>query len=466
MKKILISLFLILISTKLFSQDEKIGLSSSQLYLQSINVTIGGSFIVTGSFPAFPNERVDQFVSRTFNEARENYLRILQNKQVEGEIDIYQLLQEKNNIDEFALRNISLKKANGSELKLDLAKFRINGDFKNNPYLSNDDVLVFPVLDLQKDFFSIEGAVNQPGKYQYVEGDKLSDAIELAMGINPAYENVRNVSISRLNYDGTKEDILIYNISDNPEINRGDRIRIIADETQKRDFKVFVDGEIMRPGNVPITKNNTTIREVLLKVGGLKPTADLNRAEIIRGTNVFRSVIFSEQFETMMMNRMSNITKDDSLTFAIDNQLRFSRGNGIIDFNRVLDSTSRDSKFIVKDGDYIFIPEKLNLVYVFGQVNNPGYVEYVQGKDWNYYIERSGGVGETAKDEIYLIKGESRSWISLKKDKSQNIEPGDYIWIPKKIPRTFDYYMNRIMTISSVVGTIATLILIIIQAGK
>lgn len=466
MKKILISLFLILISTKLFSQDEKIGLSSSQLYLQSINVTIGGSFIVTGSFPAFPNERVDQFVSRTFNEARENYLRILQNKQVEGEIDIYQLLQEKNNIDEFALRNISLKKANGSELKLDLAKFRINGDFKNNPYLSNDDVLVFPVLDLQKDFFSIEGAVNQPGKYQYVEGDKLSDAIELAMGINPAYENVRNVSISRLNYDGTKEDILIYNISDNPEINRGDRIRIIADETQKRDFKVFVDGEIMRPGNVPITKNNTTIREVLLKVGGLKPTADLNRAEIIRGTNVFRSVIFSEEFETMMMNRMSNITKDDSLTFAIDNQLRFSRGNGIIDFNRVLDSTSRDSKFIVKDGDYIFIPEKLNLVYVFGQVNNPGYVEYVQGKDWNYYIERSGGVGETAKDEIYLIKGESRSWISLKKDKSQNIEPGDYIWIPKKIPRTFDYYMNRIMTISSVVGTIATLILIIIQAGK
>jgi protein involved in polysaccharide export with SLBB domain len=286
------------------------------------------------------------------------------------------------------------------------------------------------------------------------------------MGINPAYENVRNVSISRLNYDGTKEDILIYNISDNPEINRGDRIRIIADETQKRDFKVFVDGEIMRPGNVPITKNNTTIREVLLKVGGLKPTADLNRAEIIRGTNVFRSVIFSEEFETMMMNRMSNITKDDSLTFAIDNQLRFSRGNGIIDFNRVLDSTSRDSKFIVKDGDYIFIPEKLNLVYVFGQVNNPAYVEYVQGKDWSYYIDRSGGVGETAKDEIYLIKGESRSWISLKKDKSQNIEPGDYIWIPKKIPRTFDYYMNRIMTISSVVGTIATLILIIIQAGK
>lgn len=466
MKKLLISLLLILISTKLFSQDEKVGLSSSQLYLQSINVTIGGSFIVTGSFPAYPNERVDQFVSRIFNTARENYLKMLQNKQAQGELDIYQLLREKNNIDEFALRNISLKRANGTELKLDLAKFRINGDFKNNPYLSNDDVLVFTVLDLQKDFFSIEGAINQPGKYQYVEGDKLSDAIELAMGINPAYENVQNVSISRLNYDGTKEDVFIYKISDNPEIKRGDRIIIIADETQKRDFKVYIDGEVIRPGNIPITKNNTTIREVLLKAGGFKPTADLNRAEIIRGANVFRSVIFSEEFESMMMNRMSNITKDDSLTFAIDNQLRFSRGNGIIDFNRVLDSTSRDSKFIVKDGDYIFIPEKLNLVYVFGQVNNPGYVEYVPDRDWNYYVSKTGGIGEIAKNEVYLIKGESRSWISLKKDKSQNIEPGDYIWIPKKIPRTFDYYMNRIMVISSVVGTLATLILIIIQAGK
>ncbi len=466
MKKLLISLLLILISTKLFSQDEKIGLSSSQLYLQSINVTIGGSFIVTGSFPAFPNERVDQFVSRTFNEARENYLRMLQNKQTQGELDIYQLLQEKNNIDEFALRNISLKKANGTELKLDLAKFRINGDFKNNPYLRNDDVLIFPVLDLQKDFFSIEGAVNRPGRYQYVDSDRLSDAIELAMGINPAYENVQNVSISRLNYEGTKEDFFHYDITDNPEIKRGDRIRIIANETQKRDFKAFVDGEVIRPGNIPITKNSTTIREVILKSGGFKPTAELNRAEVIRGANVFRSVIFSEEFETMMMNRMSNITKDDSLTFAIDNQLRFSRGNGIIDFNRVLDSTSRDSKFIVKDGDYIFIPEKLNLVYVFGQVNNPGYVEFVTGKDWNYYITKSGGVGETAKDEVYLIKGESRSWISLKKGKSQVIEPGDYIWVSKKIPRTFDYYLNRIMAISSVVGTLATLVLIIIQAGK
>ncbi|GAB6281625.1 MAG: hypothetical protein STSR0008_03660 [Ignavibacterium sp.] len=465
MKKIIISLLLILISIKLFSQDEKVGLSSS-LYLQSINVTIGGSFIVTGSFPAFPNERVDQFVSRTFNEARENYLRMLQNRQTQGEIDIYQLLQERNNIDEFALRNISLKRSNGTELKLDLAKFRINGDFKNNPYLQNDDVLVFPVLDFQKDFFSIEGAINQPGKYQYVEGDKLSDAIELALGINPAYENIQNISISRLNYNGTKEDVFIYNISDNPEIKRGDRIRIIADETQKRDFRVNVNGEVNQPGYIPITKNNTTIREVILKAGGFKPIADLNRAEIIRGANVFRGVIFSEQFEAMMMNRMSNITKDDSLTFAIDNQLRFSRGNGIIDFNRVLDSTSRDSKFIVKDGDYIFIPEKLNLVYVFGQVNNPGYVEYVSDRDWNYYISKAGGIGEMAKDEVYLIKGESRSWVSLKKDKSQIIEPGDYIWVAKKNPRTFDYYLNRIMAVSSVVGTLATLVLIIIQAGK
>ncbi|MDZ7765236.1 MAG: hypothetical protein U5K00_12540 [Melioribacteraceae bacterium] len=38
--------------------------------LQPINVTIGGDFIVEGTFPASPNERVDQFVTRIYNEQK------------------------------------------------------------------------------------------------------------------------------------------------------------------------------------------------------------------------------------------------------------------------------------------------------------------------------------------------------------------------------------------------------------
>jgi len=79
------------------------------------------------------------------------------------------------------LRNITLKRTNGEELKLDLMKFRRTGDFVNNPYLKNDDVLIFPSSDLDRNFFSINGAINKPGKYHFRDGDKLNNAIELAM---------------------------------------------------------------------------------------------------------------------------------------------------------------------------------------------------------------------------------------------------------------------------------------------
>ena len=43
-------------------------------------------------------------------------------------------------------RGLILKNANGEEIIIDLAKFRVNGDFINNPYLKNDDVIIFPAV--------------------------------------------------------------------------------------------------------------------------------------------------------------------------------------------------------------------------------------------------------------------------------------------------------------------------------
>lgn len=67
-----------------------------------------------------------------------------------------------------------IKRSSGEEVILDLEKFKIIWRFKNNPYLKNDDVLIFPPYDMDKNFFTINGAVNRSGKYSFVEGDELS----------------------------------------------------------------------------------------------------------------------------------------------------------------------------------------------------------------------------------------------------------------------------------------------------
>lgn len=407
-------------------------------------MTLGGSFHVTGTFSASPNERVDQFLTRI-------YLKVVKSAP---------------EVNSFSRRNITLKRANGEILTVDLQRFQLTGDFKNNPYLKNDDVLIIPPLNLMFNFVFIGGAVNAGQTFQYVEGDRLSDAILFAQGINRASDNVTKALINRLSVDGNTEEEITVNISDDPLLKRGDRITILSEDLLRTDYKVFIDGEVFNTGFVPITRSNTTLRAVIKKAGGIKPTADLNRAELVRGANAFHSTLFSEDLEKVLMLRMSNISFEDSAAFAVDNKLRFSRGNGVIDFTKVMDSNSVDGNFIVKNQDYIYIPEMVELVYVFGQVNTPGFVKYQKGEKVDYYLQHAGGLGITAKRDLYLIKGKTRSWKRISKSSEIEIEPSDYIWVPKKPVREFSWYLTQVGTFVSIIGGIATLVLLLHQFTK
>ena len=448
MKKTLV-LTLCLIFT-LIAQEKQ---NQQQSMIQfPISVTIGGKFIVNGSFPASMTERVDQFVTRIYNLAKENSLSIAQDLATVNEIN-------KNLEEEYAIRGLTLKNVNGEERKIDLAKFRVNGDFINNPYLKNDDIIIFPAVDLERNFIRIIGAVNNPGKFMFVEGDKLSDAIELAQGLNKSYDNINKIIIYRLNFGGSEQDSIIIGINEDIPLMRGDRIVVAAEENKRQDYKVNVIGEVLHPGFIPITNNKTTIKDVIQMAGGFTSQADLYRSEIIRGANAFESLIFTEQSEKLQMARMSTLIENDSLYFQIDEKLRFLRGNGLVDFTKLSNDEFDDGKFIVQNYDVIYIPAKINLVYVYGQVNKAGYINYSPDKNYDYYLNKAGGIGETALD-IYIIKGQSRSWVSAEDYPNTPIEPGDYIWVSKQTPRTFWYHVEQAARITAIIGSVATVLLL------
>lgn len=440
------------------AQTEKSSMSDLLASASLISVSIGGNFPITGSYSASVNERVDQFITRIYDKA---FSQALGNSPSEDKIN-----NVRAQFGMYSLRNISLKRKNGEQLKLDLLKFRKTGDYEQNPYLKNDDVLIFPATDIERNFFTIRGAVNSEGTYHFFDGDRLSDALFLADGINNAYENVNEIEISRLSYDGEKMEIIKTEINSNLELRRGDRIKVLAFETQRRDFKIFALGEFNMPGFISIKKENSTLREAIANAGGFTKRADLNNAQILRGVNVFKSVAFSEEIERLQMMRMSTLISDDSLHFVIDEKLRFLRGNANVDFNRLEDVS--DTLFILKDGDIIYVPSKVDLVYVYGQVNQPAYVKYEAGRDYAFYVDQVGGLGETASGDIYIIKGKTRTWVSAEdiEEKKISIEPGDYIWVSKKIVRTFWDHVENASRIASILGGIATVILLFIQAGK
>lgn len=458
MKKFYFIYFILFFNLSLIAQTSTTQNSKTDmLSFSAISVTIGGQFPINGTFPAAITERVDQFVTRMYNQAAEKVLRTTD--------DPVLLDRLKRDLDDFSLRGIVLRRSNGEELLLDLLKFRVTGDFKHNPYLKNDDVLIFPAMDIEINFVRVLGAVNNPITFMFVEGDMLSDAITIAQGVNEAYENTNDVIIYRLNYEGNRLDTVFCQIGDIVSLKRGDRVRVVADETRRRDYIVNVIGEVHSPGFIPITHNNTTIKEIIEKAGGFKTTADLNRAEIIRGANAFEKLVFSEELEKLQMFRMSTLIEDDSLYFQVDEKLRFLRGNGIIDFTKIYDPNYTDGDFILQNYDVIYIPPKLDLIYVYGQVNKAGYIKYEPKQSYNYYLQAAGGIGDTGKD-VYLIKGKSRTWINLNENSNVEIDAGDYIWVSKKTPRTFWYHVDQAAKFATIIGTIATIALLFVQIGK
>lgn len=475
MRKIILIILFLNISL-IYSQTTDRNQNTSLIVANTISVTLGGQFPLTGTFPASVTERVDQFVTRIYSQALERSLRTA--------TDQVMLEKIKEELSDFSLRGILLKRSTGEEIILDLAKFRIDGDFRNNPYLKNDDVLIFPPNDIERNFVSITGAVNSPGKFLFVEGDKLQDIIELARGINQAYENVNKAKIYRLSYDGINHEVIEVDLKDNIQLKRGDQIVVLADETQRKEFFALILGEVIQPGYVPVTRNNTKLGEVIKQVKGFTDNASLIRARLFRGNSV--TALLEKQYgikidekllnndrelidrivnyEQAMMFRMSNLVEEDQYYFQAENQYRVLNEGSAIDFTKISDENSEIYNFIVYPGDVIIIPPKRNTVYVFGQVSNPGHVKFVDGKDFIYYIEQAGGLGEYAEDEIMIIKGSSRNWIPA--DKNVQIEEGDYIFIPKKRIQSFRSFVMELSGYFGIVGSIATILLLIVQLGK
>lgn len=483
MKKIMLFLIMLAIVSSVSAQDQNSNYKNDLTRLSMISVTIGGSFIVNGTFPAVMTERADQFITRIFTEAKSQVL--------SGAKDEKLITKIKNEFANYARRDILLKRFTGETLKLDLEKFRLTGDFEFNPYLKNDDVIIFPSFDFSTCFVEIIGAVNKDIKFQFVEGDCLSDALLFAGGINPAYDNVRTVEISRLNSAGDEEEIIHTDINSTFPLKRGDRIRILADPNQKRIFKALVLGEVKNPGYVYLTERGTALKDVIKKVGGFKTTADILRAEVIRdysSLEILKKYQLTEDYlnsperillletqlrmrqmqDALSLSRTNNLQHEDSLFFNIDDQLRVLRGGNFVDFTKLSDPNSDESNFSIMDGDLILIPKPFDYVYVFGQVSQFGYVKHVEGKDYNYYIEKAGGKTEMARednDEIVIIKGKGGNWITEGKEKLK-LEAGDYVYVPKIIPRNFNFYLSRVGSVAGIIGTVATLVLLLVQFGK
>jgi len=305
--------------------------------------------------------------------------------------------------------------------------------------------------------------VNKPGVYEFVQGDKLTDIIKIAGGVIESAD-VENVEIVRLNENGELKERLSVNLSNilngkgnDVTLENNDRIFIPEKRTLKQNYTITVMGEVKYPGVYPISRNGTMLSEILGKVG-INSFSDVENAYIVRGLTPFDPQ--REHILGYLFLKNFAFSREDSLNFSQELSLLDSVKFVAIDFIKIISGTA---DLELQDGDFIYIPRKqIPMVYVFGQVSNPGFVAYKEGKDYRYYISQAGGFSQLARrGEVKVIKRKTYVWYDADDTK---IEPGDFIFVPKKVVREPIYYWNVfkdvILTVGAVASTVATIILI------
>jgi protein involved in polysaccharide export with SLBB domain len=261
----------------------------------------------------------------------------------------------------------------GQLLKIDGGKALFQNDANNLLLEDRDLILVYTKEQAEykeNAAFTIEGAIQSPGKYTRAKDMTLKDAVEVAGGYLPT-ASIETIYIFRKNPDGTEGPLLKVDgtklLSDGGStIPLTDRDQIVVykkDEVKYRPTQsVTIFGAVLKPGTFP-RSSGLTLKDLIAIAGGTKPGSSskviLSHARVKAGTP---NEIYS--LPDVLAGKVS---------------------------------------YLIQDGDIVSVPsdsdfqETAQFVVLDGQVKNPGtYPITRRGETIKDLIERAGGLTNDA----------------------------------------------------------------------
>ena len=418
--------------------------------------------------------------------------------------------------------DVFLEKAYVTRTNKDYSTTTISLDLKNelnNPsfLLNEEDVLnVLSLNDLSEDnYIEISGEINNPGVYPYSENISVSDLILLAGGFkenasSSRIEINRRLSVNELNNNITE--ILTFDLNKN--INKSSLTIKPFDQVIVRKNPNFyvqqyarVEGEVMYPGKYAISSKNERISDLINRSGGFKNMAYLKGATLIRltefaevtsdltkkiknlndlkvkvsskkGTLTESEILLIQRIDEDLKNlevqkndnknlgsyakteRISEIIKKNS----VQGDIPISKSEAIgIDLEAIIKSPKSKSDLLLKEGDVIVVPKKLETVRLRGELLYPTTVRFIPNKSLKYYLNSSGGFDNKAKRSDTYIVYANGDVARTKKFLFFNIypkaEPGSEVIVPKK-PLKNPIAANQLLSFTT---GLATLIIAINQ---
>ena len=332
---------------------------------------------------------------------------------------------------------------------LDVYDLLIDGNFSLKKRLRSGDVIF---VESRKIIVTIDGAIKRPAKYELTDGQYLDSIIRYSTGIKQTAD-LENVYLERI-LDGTLKSIPIVNISQFSSIEPIDGDLLYIREHSFR--KAIISGAVLKPGSY-IMANGETFQDLINKAGGYTNNAypfgavfENNDARSI--SKMANQVLYEEFLDNIVAMSQKTIGQENAdLTpiISLAKELKNTKPNGRV----VIDMFNENGNYpqYIKQGDTVLIPEKNNIVYVYGEVSSEGAVMYSADMDVDYFVQKSGGYKKYSDiASIYILHPNGETELYSKKRnlfESQpdniTIHPGSIIFVPRKLDSSSS---NRLAT--------------------
>ena len=333
-----------------------------------------------------------------------------------------------------------------------------------------------------KENFSIDGAVWNPGEYEFSSGITLKDAVAIAGGVKFG-ARISKVELARQKIENntimTEYHLLDMEKDGSLELHSFDSVLVpmLKDATLVK--KVTLSGEVAYPGKYTIREGDK-LSDVIKRAGGFTSHAYFYGAKY---TSKHAKEIQQQSINTMLKQlQLEYVQTASKLTQQAMNEQEakaaelakkqvedlLKRLNDIQAEGRITiylaDLTTFSNSqydFILKDGDALHIPEKPSFVSIVGSVYTPGSFLYQPNQTVKFYLSKSGGLAKGAdEDHVYLMKangeivseGQSKGWGSSFEDTV--MMPGDTIIVPQNLDTV--PYLKLFASFSDIVFKIMT----------
>ena len=351
-----------------------------------------------------------------------------------------------------ALRNVLLIHTDGTRETVDLLRYHATGDTEHNPYLRDGDVVSVPAFDPDYGSVFISGNVAFPGVYDHRPDDTLAGLLALAAGQAPP-GSARRVRLARVLEDGSAE-THIYDIAaldeEDIRVQARDQVHVMFEDAERGVAEI--DGWVRYPGAYPILSGETTLKDLVALAGGMRPGALARAAHLKRYALPMPEPDYETRFGALarppdpfpadslallQSTRLADIDFFGSAYLAHDLRLQSS-----VPIDLTVATGEEAAPVPLQDGDKVYVPRDNNQVFVFGQVNRPGYVEHRPGMSADAYVRAANGFGDNA-GMAYVIKAGTNRFAEASE---ATVESGDRIFVNRKNMFADTEELQRLLT--------------------